>query len=167
MTPPSDPRARADETLEAMAMYDSARMPLDDPHLNALQRQIDALFALARTVTHQIADLTIRAQRQETEVGLVTRAVGAMQQTVEQHILASERRETQIEERMRQFAEAQQVTQRAISDAVPLLQEIKDAQSGRRWLGGILKGTSGAVIAVTTIVGGLVLLVRWASGMSP
>ena len=169
MTPPLDANERARLALEEAAHYDdSSRMPLEtgDKHLDLVDKQLRALWRLGHTTTMQIAELTTRAQAHDRELNELTKAVSMMQRTVESHVQAGERRDSGLNDRMTQFAEAQQKLQLAVADALPLLQSIRDAQTGRRWLGGLLKGASGGVVAVLALVTSAALIVRWLTGVA-
>jgi hypothetical protein len=164
----ADERARL--ALEEAAHYDdSSRMPLEtgDKHLDLVDKQLRALWRLGHTTTMQIAELTNRAQAHDRELNELTKAVSMMQRTVEGHVLAGERRDAGLNDRMAQFTSAQEKLQLAVADALPLLQSIRDAQTGRRWLGGLLKGASGGVVMLVAMLTSAALIVRWLSGVSP
>jgi hypothetical protein len=96
----------------------------------------------------------------------LTKAVSMMQRTVEGHVMAGERRDEGLNARMTQFAAAQEKLQLAVADALPLLQSIRDAQTGRRWLGGLLKGASGSVVAALALITSAALIVRWLAAVA-
>jgi leucyl-tRNA synthetase len=143
-------------------------MPLEteDRHIELIDKQLRALWRLGHTTTMQIAELTQRAQAHDRELHELTSAVSTMQRTVESHVLAGERRDDALNARMTQFVSAQERLQAAVADTLPLLQSIRDAQTGRRWLGNVLKGASGGVVALLALVTSAALIVRWLTGVA-
>jgi hypothetical protein len=157
----------SDDDLQHLAMHDSPRAPLSDRHHDMLQRQIDALLTHARTVTHQIDDLTVRAQRMDTELATSNRAVTTLASTVEAHMHATDKRATAIERRMDDFSLGQASILKAVTDSGETLQQIRDGRTAARVFGGVIRGTSGMLVALGVLIAAVAGAVQFIRGAPP
>ena len=149
------------QDLHDLAHHDSPRPPLADRAHDMLQRQIDALLTHARTVTHQIADLTIRAQRMDAELATSSKAILGLTRRVEDHLVISDRREMELDHRMADLSRTQGEILTAVQAGAEVMQQVRDARTAGRVLTGLLKGTGGVVIAIGVIGGALFAAVRF------
>lgn len=149
------------DDLQALEHHDSPRTQLQDRAHDMLQRQIDALLTHARTVTHQIADLTVRAQRMDSELATSNRAVTTLAATVEAHMHSTDKRASAMERRLDEVAGGQLEILTAIKGSADLLQQMRDGRTAARVLAGLVRGTSGILLAMGVILGAAVALARF------
>lgn len=157
--------------LQALAHHDAPRPPNPDRDHDVLQRQIDALRGMydamlthARTVTHQIADLALRAQRTDSELQATGKSIRNLTDRVEEHLINSDRRDADIDHRLSEMHRSQAEILSAIQSSAETLQQVRDARTAGRVLGGLLRGVSAAVLALGIIGGSIVAAIRWSNG---
>jgi len=172
------------------AMHDAADSPRPMPPPGhdrehyLLEQQISALWHLGRTTSQQIAQLVVHADRRDREIHDVTRAISSLEHAVQQHVCEEAKRDKVVDDRLLQFATAQQlVSDRMLQlataqtqmqaamigeDGQSLLKTIRDAQIGRKWVRGVMTGTSGAVVAAVSTIAAAAVIVRWlVTGAAP
>lgn len=156
-----------EEDLHALAHADPPRLPLADKAHDMLQRQIDALLTHARTVTHQIADLTIRSQRHEAEISATMKQLDRLSDTVSAHMEATDKRATHFDGRIDAIEAGQTQILTAVNGSADLMRELRDMRTVGVLLGRILRSTGGLVAAIGVIGAALLGAVQFIRGAPP
>ena len=120
-----------------------------------LQRQIDALFMHARTVTHQIADIVQRQQRVDTQMSSADSRMVEMQRDFKRHAEEIDARSDRIEARVTALDAGQSKMLESLTAISVVTNQTRDilttgkgVTTAVKWIGGL----AAAVAAVWTLV---------------